>query len=244
MDHSELTCLLDLAARETRPHVARMHLDAVRPHLGARWVDDAFHARARLTFERLGLTYPGSAKHEPRVGEAWLLLAGPRGQGHVVRLAVGGAGVDPGLAAQSEGRRALHGLHAAAASRGRRVPQDSSARSIGIEGGPARLEIEGGSLGLSMAIATLSAALRKPARSNVAGTAVVRPDALGRVSFLGDKVRALRTQGRTSTPWSSPKNKMMSRRSKARSALSALPTLLIRLRPVRPGFGPAASLPD
>ncbi|WP_433935297.1 hypothetical protein AB3662_11365 [Sorangium cellulosum] len=195
MDRAELTHLLDTAERAPRENRARMLLDEVRPHLVAPWVDEVLHARARVLCERHGLACPPRAEAPLRAGETWLLLVGPGGQGHVVRLAAGGAGVEPGPAAQAEGRLALHGLHAAAASRGRRIPQGVAMRGIRVRGGLSRMKIEGGSLGLSTAIATLSAALRTPPRCNVAGSAVVLPDGrLERVSFLAEKVRVLRAQ--------------------------------------------------
>lgn len=195
MDRAELTHLLDAVERAPRENRARMLLDEARAHLGAPWVDEVLHARARFLCERHGLACPPRTGAWLRAGETWLLLAGPGGQGHVVRLATEGEGGEPGPAAQAEGRRALHGLHAAAASRGRRIPQGVAMRGIRVQGGPPRMEIEGSSLGLSTAIATLSAALRRPPRSNVAGSAVVLPDGrLKRVSFLAEKVRALRAQ--------------------------------------------------
>ncbi len=195
MDYLGLNCLLDEIERERHENSARALLDDAREGLGAPWVDAVLHARVRALCERHGLACSPRKEAQVGIGETWLLLAGPRGQGHVMRLTVGGAGVDPGSAAQAHGRRALHGLRAAAADRGRRLPPQVSALDLRVQGGPSRLEIEGSSLGLSTAIATISAALGKAPPSGIAGSAVVLPDGhLDRVSFLPDKVRALRAE--------------------------------------------------
>jgi tetratricopeptide (TPR) repeat protein len=193
MDYMGLACLLDDVDREHSDNRRRMLLDAVRDNLGAPWVDEVLHARARALCERQGLACPPRKEARLGIGETWLLLAGAEGRGHVVRLAAGGPGTDPGRAAQDEGRRALHGLRAAIADRKRRLPSHVSALDLHVTGSPSQLKITGSSLGLSTAVATMSRALGKAPPSHVAGSAVVLSDGqLGRVSFLAEKVQALR----------------------------------------------------
>jgi hypothetical protein len=187
---------LDRADRAPRRHDAKLRLDALRDHAGAPWVDAVLHERLREACTRHGMACPPFVASTLRVGETWLLLAGAAGRGATVRLSLGGEGLDPGPTAQAEARRALQGLLSVAARRGRRVPCERVTPSgFRILGAPGRAQLVGSSLGLSTAVAMLSAALGKPAASTVAGSAVVLPDGrLQRVSHLSDKVRDLRRQ--------------------------------------------------
>lgn len=187
---------LGRAERTPRPHDARLVLYALRDHAGAPWVDAVLHERLRQACVQHGMACPPFVVSAFRVGEAWVLLAGPAGYSTTVRISLGGDGLDPGPAVQTEARRALQGLLSAAARAGRRVPREKIAASgFRIVGGPERAQIGGSSLGLSAVVAMLSAALGTVAARTVAGSAVVHPDGhLERVSYLPDKVRALRRQ--------------------------------------------------
>ena len=110
------------------------------------------------------------------VGESWLLLFEPPKQGHVFRLR---ASFEPGGKEgrlEAEIRRAYRGLVASAAKVGRHL--DHRVPPVVTMDAPtlAHFEIEGSSLGLSVAIAALSAATLRAPDSRVAASAQVRDD--------------------------------------------------------------------
>jgi hypothetical protein len=188
MNRSEIkACLRELELATTRTARARMLLhDLAReaPRMGAPMREQLLRAAASR-----GLPFPSIEPAPLRVGEAWVLLFEAPSHGHVARLrAVGERHGDRGL--DGEARRAHRGLIAAAARAGRRVDLH------GVEGvdvyAPFGCQIEGSSLGLSLAIATLSALTRCAPDPRTACSAQLRDDgSLAPVEHLGDKLAGL-----------------------------------------------------
>jgi len=126
------------------------------------------------------------------VGEAWVLLFEAPNNGCVARLrATFGPHGDERLS--FEVRRAFRGLIRTAAKARRRIDHHAPP-AVDIDAPYARFEIEGSSLGLSVAIAALSAVTGRSPVSTVASSAQVRDDGtLAPVEHLVPKLVALAT---------------------------------------------------
>jgi tetratricopeptide (TPR) repeat protein len=124
------------------------------------------------------------------VGEAWVLLFEAPNTGCVARLrATFGRHGDERLSL--EVRRAFRGLVRTAAKARRRIDHHAPP-AVDIDAPYARFEIEGSSLGLSVAIATLSVITGRSPLSAVAASAQVRDDGtLAPVEHLVPKLAAL-----------------------------------------------------
>jgi tetratricopeptide (TPR) repeat protein len=170
---------------------ARMLVEDLEPH--ASRVDAALRADFRKTLERLGFPCPTLASVSLFPGETWLLLYEAPRAGWAVRLrAFYDAAlptIDERLA--TEVRRAHRGLLSSAARACRRLDRPSPA-ALDLDVPFATFELEGSSLGLSVAIAALSATLGRPPAMHVAGSAQVGDDGrLWPVEHLAAKLDAL-----------------------------------------------------
>ncbi len=128
-------------------------------------------------------------------GETWLLThrAGRGGSVHRVRVARGGVATGVALD-RVEIERAYRGLLAATGRAMRRVPH-AVAPTLRADLGPDEVGVEGSSLGLSAAVAALSALIGRPPAPTCSGSAQVLEDGrLRPVAFLREKVAALRAE--------------------------------------------------
>lgn len=170
---------------------ARMLAEDLEPH--APRVDAVLREEFRTAVERHGFTPPDFAAVSLLPGETLLLLYEAPRDGWAVRLRasyeVGLPTIDDRLAA--EVRRAHRGLLSSAARACRQLGR-ASPPSIDLDVPFGIFELEGSSLGLSVAIAALSAALGRPAATHVAGSARVGDDGrLWPVEHLAAKIDAL-----------------------------------------------------
>jgi tetratricopeptide (TPR) repeat protein len=166
-------------------------LDDLRPHVGRG--DATVRAAYRQTLEQLAVECPDLPDVSLLPGETWLLLFEAPNDGCAVRLRAssdyGGPVVNDGLA--WELRRAHRGLVSTVARARRQVARRPPAIELDVPFGS--FEVEGSSLGLSVAIATLSATLGLAPHTNVAGSAQVMDDGrLRPVEHLETKLAALR----------------------------------------------------
>lgn len=171
---------------------ARMLAQDLAPH--ALRVDAVLREEFRTTLERHGLTPPPVAAVTLLPGETWLLLYEAPRHGWAVRLRASYEArlptIDGRLAA--EVRRAHRGLLSSAARACRQLGR-SNPPSLDLDVPFGNFDLEGSSLGLSVAIAALSAALGHPAATHVAGSARVDDDGrLWPVEHLTAKLDALR----------------------------------------------------
>ena len=158
------------------------------------------HAEIRQALEAAGVGRFQDWMPKPlEVGETYLLTAGTEG-GAVGRLRVlrDATGFDAGLCSPSRAavRSAWDGLHANLLDRGCGPPEPFGlGHRVFVTGEiSSRDEIEGESLGLSIAVATLSLWLGRAPAHTFAGTARVLPDGtLERVARLDQKLQALRS---------------------------------------------------
>jgi tetratricopeptide (TPR) repeat protein len=170
---------------------ARMLAEDLAPH--AHRVDAVLREEFRTTLERHGLTRPAFAAVSLLPGETWLLLYEAPRDGWAVRLRasydVALPTIDDRLAA--EVRRAHRGLLSSAARACRQLGR-SSPPSVDLDVPFGTFEIEGSSLGLSVAVAALSAGVGRAAATHVAGSAQVGDDGqLWPVEHLAPKLDAL-----------------------------------------------------
>ena len=153
-------------------------------------MDHPLAERLRQTAADRGLVVAPIVAKPLEVGESWLLLFEPPNLGHAVRLRASfSPGKDDPL--DAEVRRAFRGLVATAAREGRHLDHRAPP-TLTIDAPFAHFDVEGSSLGLSVAIAAASAATQRAADSRVAATAQVRDDGtLAPVEHLPEKLEAL-----------------------------------------------------
>lgn len=170
---------------------ARMLVQDLEP--AASRVDAVLREDFRDTLELLGFVRPTFSAVSLLAGETWLLLFEAPRDGWAVRLRAfydgGVPTIDDRVA--TEVRRAHRGLISSAA-RGCRQLGRASPPSIDLDVPFGTFELEGSSLGLSVAIAALSATLGRPPATQVAGSAQVDDDGrLWPVEHLDVKLDAL-----------------------------------------------------
>lgn len=148
---------------------ANLLLDEIAPDLPFAAPDHRIAVQALLAARGIDFTLPAARL---RVGETWLLLYEAPGSGWAVRLrAVAEPTPDTTLLGGELGR-AHRALVTAAGRCGRRLPT-AAPPGIEIDAPVGRFQVEGGSLGLSVAVATLSMGLAKAPRIDCAGSAQV-----------------------------------------------------------------------
>lgn len=171
---------------------ARMLVEDLAPQ--AHRVDAVLRGEFRETLAHLGFSSPTIAAVSLLPGETWLLLYEAPRYGWAVRLR---ASYNSALPITDdrighEARRAHRGLLSSAA-RACRLLERSSPPSLEPDVPFGTFEIQGSSLGLSVAVATLSATLRRAPATHVAGSAQVDDDGrLWPVEHLATKLDALR----------------------------------------------------
>jgi tetratricopeptide (TPR) repeat protein len=171
---------------------ARMLVQDLQPSTAR--VDAVLREDFRNTLELLGFACPTFSTVSLLPGETWLLLYEAPRDGWAVRLrAFYDAAlptIDDRLAI--EVRRAHRGLLSSAARACRQLGR-STPPSLDLDVPFGTFELEGSSLGLSVAIAALSATLGRPPETHVAGSAQVDDDGqLWPVEHLDVKLDALR----------------------------------------------------
>lgn len=168
---------------------ARMLIDELRD--GASRVDALLREDFQRAVEEVGLPSPKFASVRLLPGETWLLLYEAPQSGCAVRLR---ASLDASIGDDrlgAEVRRAHRGLLNTAARACRRLEQPTPP-TIEPDAPYGKFEIEGSSLGLSVAVATLSARLNRSPSTDVAGSAQVCEDGrLRPVEHLAEKLEAL-----------------------------------------------------
>ncbi len=164
--------------------------------------DELLHRAARMSTDERSvaaqaLASAGIASPLPApalgVGEAWLLTHRQGRGGAVHRVRAGWRRTPPGAPLDRlEIERAYRGLLAAAGRAMRRLPH-AAQPAIGVDLAASDLGVEGSSLGLSAAIAALSAIVGRPPTPATAGSAQVLEDgSLRPVAYLTAKAAALR----------------------------------------------------
>lgn len=192
MDRASYEHLLARAERATAAHERRLLRDKLRHYQSAPWIDAELRQRFHAFCDRIGIPCVEAPLTTLNIGETWLLLYG-RGHGSTLRLTAKANGSGRSSVFEQEAQRALLGLHAAAGSLGRRLPE--AWPHFGVIGGAENLEIEGNSLGLSAVIAALSKATKRAPRAQTAGTAAIdREGKLSPVEHVTEKAAALRRQ--------------------------------------------------
>jgi tetratricopeptide (TPR) repeat protein len=154
-------------------------------------VDAELRDALRRELERRGRDVPPMSAAPLGIGETYLLLFEAPAVGHAVRLEVRRTvdKLDPHLA--HEVRRAYRGAVATAAARCGQL--DAQFPSVFIDGPSARFRIEGGSLGLAVAVGSFSEATGvAPAGDTVGSAQVTERGELRPVEHLPVKLDALR----------------------------------------------------
>jgi tetratricopeptide (TPR) repeat protein len=171
---------------------ARMLVQDLEP--SAARVDSVLREDFRKTLELLGFARPTFSAVNLLPGETWLLLyEAPRG-GWAVRARAFYDAAEPALDDRLaiEVRRAHRGLLSSVARACRQLGR-SSPPFLDLDVPFGTFELEGSSLGLSVAIAALSATLGRAPATHVAGSAQVDDDGrLRPVEHLAVKLEALR----------------------------------------------------
>lgn len=183
--------LADLRAAAT---VSRARLVATELREILQDADDEQRADYRAVMEGRGWAIGPLPPARLRIGETWLLLHEPPSRGRAVRVRVRETGLstDSLRPPPEEVERAFRGLLATVAAEGRGLPWTSQPSVIEVDLPRFGVRVEGGSLGLSIAVALLSAALRTPPTARTAASAVVREDGrLCPVEHLPSKIDAL-----------------------------------------------------
>lgn len=160
------------------------------------WFDADWQAQLVELADRFGLSFQAPLPVPLGVGEAWVLLyERQRDSGLTGRLCFG-AGNTADEQCAIDSRHALQdafvALQGLAASKLRRLPAHVDVQRCAVVLPVVSGPVEGSSLGLTSAIALLSAALNQPAPSDLAATATLRTDGtLHPVQHLQAKVEAL-----------------------------------------------------
>jgi len=205
MTRAEALRLLD-ELKTTRGSAAltiRWQLSHALEHADATLLDRETFAEIAGALARHGASSIAAWRARPLVpGESYVLVADElSGAGHVARVRIttqpGRTVVAPELArdAHEHTRNARRGLASTLA--GMRCGPVTAKAGIDVrfatKSWTAALRVDGPSLGLAVAVATLSAWLERPALSNVAGSAQVDPEGhLHPVGRIGEKLAALR----------------------------------------------------
>ncbi|MEZ4409508.1 MAG: hypothetical protein R3A52_24005, partial [Polyangiales bacterium] len=160
-----------------------------------RWYDARHEAELARAALRAGVTLPHAWTPRPlSPGETWLLLYAPEARAGIAARAQHGA--DPGARAsldRAELDRVARGLLSTVARACRRWPAGFDWHALSTHTAEGFDEVTGGSLGLASCVAWVSSVTGRAPRVEVAGSAAVRADgSLGRVDFLGAKLKALR----------------------------------------------------
>lgn len=195
MNVSRWRSALDALQTSTRSAERARLVDELTDARRVRWYDARHEAELTRIAARVGVALPHPWTPRPHApGETWLLLYAPEARAGIAARAQHGAdararrGFD-----RAELDRVARGLLSTVARACRRWPAGFDWHALSTHTAEGFDEVTGGSLGLASCVAWVSSATGRAPRMEVAGSAAVRADgALGRVDFLGAKLRALR----------------------------------------------------